>query len=114
MDFNDIDTALYPKLTETLIAVLNKRKHTRLVLGHEVTVDGSLSKALKLPELLKQLKSKQELKRQAAYDRLHMIWSTLSDETKHQTLDELGWYSPSDLAWDDPRSNRNPVIPDED
>jgi hypothetical protein len=93
-----------------LIHTLNQRQHTRVVLGKEVTVEGSLSKALKLPELLKQIESIQVIKRDKARQRFFEIWPTFSSETRQQTLDYCGWYDVNNLAWDDPRSNKLSTI----
>lgn len=114
MHISHVDTQHYPKLVDALIHVLNQRRHTRVVLGEEVIVEGSLSKALKLPELLKQLRSKQEKRRLVAEERFCVIWETLSEDTKQQALDHIGWYAPNELNWDDPRSNRKPSISDDD
>lgn len=97
-----------------LIHVLNKRQHTRLVMGKEIVVGGSLSKALKLPDLLKQITSTQSNKRDLARQRFFDIWPTFSSDTRQQTLDHCGWYEVSELSWDDPRSNRQSNLADKE
>ena len=81
---------------ESLIYVLNQRTHTRVVMGKNIVVGGSLAKALKLPELLKQIQSVQALKKQAAVERFQEIWPTLSLPTRTQALKKCGWDEPDD------------------
>jgi len=98
------------QLCSALQDVLDARVHQRLILGEPVLVKGSLSKALGLPEIQKHLSGKIQKKQDLAKQRLMEIWPTLSETTKEQTLDILGWYEPDALSWDDPRSNRKPLL----
>lgn len=77
-------------------------------MGHEVLVPGQLGEALHLPRIIQRLQSKQLRQREQGLDDFQSLWPTLSDNTRFKVLDNLGWYDPSDLDWDDKRSNRRP------
>ena len=107
IDALDANSAL--QLAEALESVLDKRTHKHNHLGDEIVVKGSLSKALKLPDLIKHLAST-EKKRLLAKERLSEIWYSLSANTRAKAFDAAGLYEPKALDWDDPRSNRKPII----
>lgn len=108
MDLSILNEEQLLSCATTLETVLNRRTHRRIIMGEDVIVSGSLSKALKLPQLILQLQSPQTRKKQQASEQLQTIWQTLSESTQLAVQQELNWYDPKALDWDDPRSNRNP------
>lgn len=108
MDTTDftIETAL--EAANSLTKVLAARRHRRKVMGHEVLVPGQLGAALHLPRIIQRLQSKQLRQRELGLEDFQSLWPTLSDATRDKVLTNLGWYDPSDLDWDDKRSNRRP------
>jgi hypothetical protein len=110
IDIHTLNKEAQLMLVEGLTKVLDSRTHKRVVMGDEITVKGSLSKALKLPNVCAMLNSSHTQRQENGHQQLAEIWSTLSPSTKERTLALLGWYEPKDLPWDDPRSNRKPQI----
>ncbi|NRB42690.1 MAG: hypothetical protein HRU20_30180 [Pseudomonadales bacterium] len=108
-DIESLDDANLLLIGEALQMVLDARTHKHNHLGEEVIVKGSLSKALKLPELIKHLSSTTK-KRESARERLSEIWYTLSSATCERSLKLAGVYEPRELSWEDPRSNRHPSL----
>ncbi len=104
------ETAL--QAAETLARVLASRTHRRKVMGQEVLVPGQLGDALRLPQLISRLKSRQQRQRTRALEDFETLWETLSYATKVQVLRTLGWYDPRGLSWEDKRSNRRPATPE--
>lgn len=98
------------QLAQALQQVLDSRTHKRVYLGDEIMVKGSLSKALKLPEIIRTLNSPHLERQSKAQDALAELWATLSAQTQEHTLEKLNWYEPKALSWEDPRSNRRPVL----
>lgn len=103
----DQETAL--AAAQALEQVLQQRTHQRKYLGQLYTVPGSLGKALNLPKITTMLKSKVMARRDAGVEQFEELWYTLSEDTKDKVLQELGWYDPKELGWDDKRSNRRPT-----
>ncbi|MCK5880900.1 MAG: hypothetical protein KAG18_03430, partial [Sinobacterium sp.] len=99
---------------ESLIKVLDQRRHTRVVMGKEIIVGGTLSKALKLPELLKQTRSIQSAKREQALERFVDIWPTFSAKTRQLSLAKCDWYNPEDDEDDEPSSFDKDYYSDDD
>jgi hypothetical protein len=89
--------------------VLAARTHRRKVLGQEVLVPGQLGEALHLPRIINRLQSKQQKQRDLGLDGFQELWPTLSVTTREKVLDAIGWYNPSELDWEDKRSNRRPL-----
>ena len=110
IDFEQLNDEQLLELCTQLQSVLDARLHKRQHLGEEVLVKGSLSKALKLPELIKKLSSKRPVSRQQARDAFDVLWFSLSEDTKNKTLLAFGAYDPKALDWEDPRSNKKPII----
>ncbi|MGM0570699.1 hypothetical protein [Marinobacter sp.] len=108
-DFNE-ETAL--QAAEALAAVLARRTHRRKVMGQEVLVPGQLGDALRLPQLIARLRSRQRRQRDRAVQAFEILWDTLSPRTRDQVLRDLGWYDPRGLSWEDKRSNRRPLPPE--
>ena len=106
--FNE-ETAL--QAAEALTGVLARRTHRRKVMGQEVLVPGQLGDALKLPQLINRLKSRQQRQRDRAVEEFGSLWETLSHATRDQVWRQLGWYDPRELSWEDKRSNRRPAPP---
>ncbi len=106
-DIQNLEESHLLRLAEALQQVLNSRTHKHTHLGEEIIVEGSLSKALKLPEIIKFLESN-ENKRHQARARLDDIWWTLSETTRQRAMELAEIYEPDKLDWDDPRSNRYP------
>lgn len=100
------------RLVNVLEQVLNSRKHVRMHLGEEVTVPGTLSKALKLPELIKKMVRYKNTNFEPYHGQLEGIWISLSEDTRTQVLGNLGVYDVENMAWDDPRSNRKSALLD--
>lgn len=108
-DFNE-ETAL--QAAETLAGVLAQRTHRRKVMGQEVLVPGQLGDALRLPQLINRLRSRQRRQRDRGVEDFETLWETLSQSTRDQVWRQLGWYDPRELGWEDKRSNRRPPLPD--
>ncbi|MFW5823809.1 MAG: hypothetical protein ACOCVV_02455 [Marinobacter sp.] len=103
--FNE-ETAL--QAAEALADVLARRTHRRKVMGQEVLVPGQLGDALRLPQLIARLRSRQRRPSERALEDFEALWETLSPHTCKQVLQHLGWYDPRELSWEDKRSNRRP------
>lgn len=109
MDVHSLNIDTARALVNALEQVLDSRTHKREHLGEEIIVKGSLSKALKIPELKRTLSRKNIEIQQQGMDDLLVLWSTLSEQTKQSSLNIAGLYEPKQLHWDDLRSNRRPV-----
>lgn len=96
VDIENLDEATVLKLSEALLYVLDSRLHKHTRLGKEVMVKGSLSQALKLPQLIKDLGS-HRTKREAAQERFAEIWPTLSMNTRKRSLEQAQFFEPKDL-----------------
>jgi len=94
--------------------VLAARTHRRKVMGQEVLVPGQLGEALNLPRTVRWLRSKQRRYRERGLEDFQELWLTLSPQTRQKVTDNLGWYNPKDLDWEDKRSNRRPLIDPDD
>lgn len=108
----DEQTAL--AAAQALTQVLAGRTHKRKVLGQVLTVPGQLGSALKVPTLISQLQSKVSTRRNQGLDGFQQLWDTLSEPTRREVLNLIGWYDPEQLDWDDKRSNRRPIKIDSD
>jgi hypothetical protein len=90
--------------------VLDSRTHKRVYLGDEITVKGSLSKALKLPEIIRALQSPHLSARPVH----KMPWQNYGQPCRplHRNTrwKNLTGTNPKSLSWDDPRSNRRPPL----
>jgi len=89
--------------------VLASRTHRRKFLGQEVLVPGQLGEALHVPRIIHRLQSKQKKQRDLGLNELQELWPTLSVTTREKVLNAIGWYDPSELHWEDKRSNRRPL-----
>lgn len=105
-DFNE-ESALAAALA--LEKVLARRTHRRKYLGQIYTVPGRLGDALKLPAIVSKLQSKANGRRRRGLDEFRFLWDTLSVPTREAVQQDINWYDPKDLSWDDVRSNRKPV-----
>ena len=105
-EFNE-ETALAAALA--LQQVLARRTHRRKYLGQMYTVPGKLGDALKLPGIVAKLQSKVVSRRHKGLEAFQFLWDTLSVPTRETVLQEINWYDPKALSWDDVRSNRKPV-----
>ncbi len=111
LDIAALDPAVALDIATAIEAVLNARTHKHSnVLGEDVLVQGTLSKALKLPQLITSLSNRAGVKQQSAQERLADIWITLSESTRIKSLERCEIYDPGVLDWEDPRSNRRPLI----
>ncbi len=106
-DFNE-ESALAAALA--LEKVLARRTHRRKYLGQMYTVPGRLGEALKLPGIVAKLQSKVNSRRRKGLDEFRFLWDTLSVPTREAVQQDIHWYDPKDLSWDDVRSNRKPVV----
>ncbi|GGY68404.1 hypothetical protein [Marinobacter zhanjiangensis] len=107
--FNE-ETAL--QAAQALAGVLARRTHRRKVMGQDVLVPGQLGDALRLPQLINRLRSRQRRQRDRALEDFETLWKSLSHSTRDQVWHQLGWYDPRELSWEDKRSNRRPPPPD--
>lgn len=89
--------------------VLAARTHRRKIMGQDVLVPGQLGEALHLPRIIQRLQGKQARQREQGLEEFQALWPTLSPATRHKVLDNIGWYDPKALDWEDKRSNRRPV-----
>ena len=105
-----VNTAL--DAARVLEEVLAARIHRKKVLGHEIIIPGQLGKALKLPTMIAQLSGKIAKRREKGLLSFQELWDTLSHPTKEEVLNQIGWYDPKELKWDDKRSNKR-VKPDD-
>ena len=101
------DTALEAAIA--LSDVLARRMHRKTVMGQECLVPGQLGEALGLPRIIHQLQSRNQKRRELGLARFEEIWHSISERSRRKARDELGWWDPKELDWEDPRSNRRPV-----
>ncbi len=109
MDIESLNIENARTLVSAIEDTLDSRTHKRDHLGEEIIVKGSLSKALKIPELKRTLSRTNIETQQKGIDQLSTLWATLSEATRQSALDKAGLYDPTELNWDDLRSNRRPV-----
>lgn len=107
-----VETAL--QAAAELQKVLAARTHRRKVMGQEIEVPGQLGEALQLPRIMRRLGSKQQRQRDQGLEAFQALWPTLSEPTRTQVLENIGWYNPKQLDWEDKRSNRRPVAGPDD
>ncbi|CAA0119404.1 Uncharacterised protein [BD1-7 clade bacterium] len=110
IDISSLDAETTHQIAISLQDVLNERTHRKQHLGAEVIVAGSLSKALNLPLLISHLAGKSGAKHLAATEKLAEIWVTLSPLTQQKVLSRCNIYNPEEMDWEDPRSNRWPLV----
>lgn len=109
MQSDDFDQDSALRAAEALAEVLKRRTHRRKVMGQVMVVPGQLGDALKLPDIMNRLSGKTQRRRASGLNAFQELWETLSESTRIDVLNELGWYDPEDLDWDDKRSNRRPT-----
>ena len=112
MDAQDFDEATALEAALVLTKVLEARTHRKKVLGQTLILPGQLGSALRLPTIVACLQSKSRPRRNRGLSDFQELWITLSEPTRSNVLQALGWYDPRELDWDDPRSNRRPKLPD--
>ena len=105
-----VETAI--EAAEALQKTLAQRTHRKKVMGQEVIRPGQLGEALRLPAIIAKLRSKQARRREEGLDDFQSLWPTLSPATHEKVLEEMDWYDPRALDWDDKRSNRRPTPPE--
>ena len=110
MDCDDFNTETALIAAQSLQQVFSRRTHRRKFMGQLVIVPGQLGEALRLPSIIGRLQSKSAKRRQAGLEAFQHLWTTLSETTREQALQDMGWYDPQDLHWEDVRSNRRPSI----
>ena len=106
---DEFDEELAKDAAFVLKDVLEQRQHRKKYLGHIVVVPGKLGDALNLPQIIRHLTSRSAKSRSKGLDQFNELWATLSVATKEKVIREIGWYDPSELDWEDKRSNRRPV-----
>ncbi len=106
----DIDTAL--EAAQALQNVLAQRTHRKTIMGQECIVPGQLGQALRLPDIIRDLRGRTRPTRERGLQRFEEVWDSLSERSRKKVRDELGWYDPRELDWEDQRSNRRPVRTD--
>jgi hypothetical protein len=113
---NELDLPEAPEalltIAQELVRVLELRTHRKKVLGQYYNIPGQLPQALGLPVIIEKLASRQAQRRLSGQEQFRDLWVTLSSATRRRVLQEVGWYDPGDLDWDDKRSNRRPKILD--
>ena len=97
---------------EALEQVLAARTHRKKYLGKIYTVPGRLGEALKLPTIIAKLNSRVTSRQESGLEDFQFLWDTLSAPTRESVLEQIGWYEPTRLDWEDKRSNRKPRITD--
>lgn len=97
-------------VAESLRKVLKRRTHKKKYLGQLYELPGRLDEALNLPKIQAKLTSKVAKRRQQGAAELNELWITLSAATQAQVYEDLEWYDPKSLDWEDKRSNRQPKI----
>lgn len=112
MDSEEFNLESARRAAEALQAVLAARTHRKKYLGKMYTVPGRLGEALKLPTIIRKLNSRVVSRQESGLDEFQFLWDTLSEPTRQSVLELIGWYEPTDLDWDDPRSNRKPKLTD--
>jgi len=110
VDCDDFNTETALIAAHALQQVFSRRTHRRKFMGQLVIVPGQLGEALRLPSIIGRLQSKSAKRRQAGLEAFQHLWTTLSEATREQALQDMGWYDPQDLHWEDVRSNRRPSI----
>ena len=101
-----VETAL--EAATALHHVLAARTHRRKVMGQEVLIPGQLGEALHLPQIIRRLQARQIRQRERGLEDFQDLWPTLSPVTRNRVLNNIGWYDPKSLDWEDKRSNRRP------
>ena len=97
---------------EALQEVFAARTHKKKYLGKIYTVPGKLGDAVKLPAIIAKLNSRVSQRQIMGLDDFQFLWDTLSETTRQTVLEKIGWYEPTELDWEDKRSNRRPKITD--
>ncbi len=110
MNSDDFDLERAMQAIIALEIVLQRRTHKVKYLGQEYLMPGTLGEALKLQKIMVQLQSPMLFKQKQGLELFQAIWNTLSATTCCAVLQEIGWYDPKALEWDDYRSNRQPSL----
>ena len=113
MDSEEFNLESARRAADALQEVLAARTHRKKYLGKIYTVPGRLGEALKLPGIIARLNSRVTSRQEAGLEDFQFLWDTLSEPTRESVLDLIGWYEPTDLDWEDKRSNRKPRISDQ-
>lgn len=98
---------------EALQNVFAARTHRKKYLGKVYVVPGKLGETVKLPKIIAKLNSRMSNRQQMGLEDFQFLWDTLSETTRQTVLDEIGWYEPTELDWEDKRSNRKPKLTEE-
>ncbi len=110
LESDDFNASNVLEAAVALQRVLAERTHPKKNLqGEIIQVPSTLAKDLKLPHIIKRLTSKVWGQRQKGLEEFQELWETLANGTRKRVEDQIGWYDPNDLDWDDPRSNRKPL-----
>ncbi|MDX1693739.1 MAG: hypothetical protein R3208_08225 [Ketobacteraceae bacterium] len=112
MDSEEFNLESARLAANALQEVLAARTHRKKYLGKIYTVPGRLGEALKLPTIIARLNSRVTSRQQAGLEDFQFLWDTLSEATRDNVLQLIGWYEPRELDWEDKRSNRKPKITD--
>jgi hypothetical protein len=110
VDSEDFNTETALAAAVSLNAVFASRTHRRKYLGQEFMMPGQLGEALGLPRIITSLQSKSIRRRKQGLEHFQSLWSTISDHSKQRVLENIGWYDPEQLDWEDRRSNRRPTL----
>ena len=97
---------------DALQEVFAARTHRKKYLGKIYTVPGKLGEALRLPTITAKLNSRVLARQEAGLEDFQFLWDTLSEATRESVLEAIGWYEPTELDWEDKRSNRKPKLTD--
>ncbi|MAV26043.1 MAG: hypothetical protein CMQ05_07975 [Gammaproteobacteria bacterium] len=114
IDSDEFDVALALRAADALKVILQNRTRVKVILGEERVVPGTLGEVIRLPTILARLQGRSRVARDAALAEFRTLWSTLSEKTTSEVLLTIGWYDPTELDWEDPRSNRRPDLRSDD
>ena len=107
----DLKTALLA--AQALAKIFARRTHIKVILGEERRVAGTLGQAVNLPGMTAGLEHRSQAQRERALADFRALWNTLSASTCNTVLEDIGWYDPKKLDWEDVRSNRRPDVLDD-
>jgi len=111
LDSTEFDTTTAQLAAIELRKVLAARTHRKKIMGEIHVIPGTLGEAIRLPQIIHQLESRSTTQRNRGLENFRVLWQTLSEPTRREIEEFLGWYEPHELDWDDPRSNRRPKLP---
>ena len=110
MDSEEFNLESARLAADALHDVFAARTHRKKYLGKVIVVPGKLGEAVKLPAITSKLNSRVAKRQELGLEEFKFLWDTLSVVTQQSVLEAIGWYEPTDLEWEDKRSNRKPKL----